>query len=150
LAVVTLLTGSGAVFFALSRGLRPVKAYAAALSQVDDTRLQSVSSTAALPSELDPIRDKLDQLLARLAESFARERRFTADVAHELRTPFGAVRTILEVAQLRERSAEAYRVAIAEATHVTTNMQRLVEDLLLMSRLDSRQIQVQRRSVALR
>lgn len=150
LAVVTVLTGSGAVFFALSRGLRPVKAYAAALSQVDDTRLQSVSSTSALPSELDPIRDKLDQLLARLAESFARERRFTADVAHELRTPIGALRTILEVAQLRERSAEAYRGAIAEAAQVTTNMQSLVEDLLLMSRLESRQIQVQRRSVVLR
>jgi len=150
LAIVTLLTGSGAVFFTLSRGLRPVKAYAAGLSQVDDTRLESVSHPSDLPSELDPIRDKLDQLLARLAESFARERRFTADVAHELRTPIGALRTILEVAQLRERSPEAYRTAIAEATQVIANMQALVEDLLLMSRLDNRQIHIQRRPVVLR
>lgn len=150
LAIVTLLTGSGAVFVALSRGLRPVNAYATALSQVDDTRLQAISAAAPLPAELDPIRDKLDQLLARLAESFARERRFTADVAHELRTPIGALRTILEVAQLRERSGDAYRAAIAEAAQVTTQMQALVENLLLMSRADNRQIQVQRRRVLLR
>jgi two-component system sensor histidine kinase QseC len=150
MALVTVLAGSGAMFFALSRGLRPVKAYASALAQLDDTRLRAISSAAELPSELDPIRGKLDELFARLAESFARERRFTADVAHELRTPIAALRTILDVVQMRERSGEGYRAAIAEAAQVTSRMQLLVDDLLLMSRLDSRQIQIQRQPVVLK
>ena len=150
LALMTILTGSGAVFFALSRGLRPVEAYAGALAQLDGTRLRTISAASRLPFELDPIRNKLDELLARLAESFARERRFTADVAHELRTPIAAIRTILDVALTRERSGADYRAAIAEAAQVTKTMQILIDDLLLMSRLDNGQIQIARRPVVLR
>ncbi len=150
LALATLATGASAMFLALSRGLRPVRTYADALSGLDDQRLTAIASASALPSELDPIREKLEELLARLAESFARERRFTADVAHELRTPLAALRAIVEVAQSRERSAEAYRAAIAEAEQVTGNMALLVDDLLLMCRLDNRQVPIRPRPVVLR
>jgi two-component system sensor histidine kinase QseC len=148
LGLVTLAAGSAVILAALARGLRPVREYAASLEALDDRSLQRTSG-AALPAELAPISEKLSQSLARLTESFARERRFTADVAHELRTPLAALRAILDLAQTRPRDAEAYRSAIAEAAAVAREMHRLVDDLLTMARLDARQIPVRTEPVAL-
>jgi signal transduction histidine kinase len=148
LALATLAAGSAVILAALARGLRPVRQYAAALAALDDRSLQRISG-AALPAELAPISEKLNQSLARLAESFARERRFTADAAHELRTPLAALRAILDLAQSRPRDAEAYRAAIEQAAAVARQMHRLVDDLLTMARLDARQIPVENQPVAL-
>ena len=88
--------------------------------------------------------------MARLGESFARERRFTADVSHELRTPLAALRTTLEVASSKDRDAPAYRAAIIEASALVGQMQVLVQNLLMLARLDARQVEVQTTEVRLR
>ena len=88
-----------------------------------------------LPEEIVPVVRKLNELLARLGESFARERRFTADVSHELRTPLAALRTTLEVAASKDRDAAAYRAAIIEASALVGQMQALVLNLLMLARL---------------
>ena len=82
-----------------------------------------------LPAEIAPVVHKLNDLLARLAASFARERQFTADVSHELRTPLAALRTTLEVAASKERAAPDYRAAILDATALARQMQALVQNL---------------------
>jgi len=148
LALVTLAAGSAVILAALARALRPVRDYAAALAALDDRSLERAPA-AALPPELAPISEKLNQSLARLAESFARERRFTADVAHELRTPLAALRAILDLAQARPRDADAYRAAVVEAAAVAREMHRLVDDLLMMARLDARQVPVRAEPVPL-
>jgi signal transduction histidine kinase len=148
LALVTLAAGSFVILAALARGLRPIRRYAASLAALDDRSLDRMPD-AGLPAELAPISEKLNQSLGRLAESFARERRFTADVSHELRTPLAALRTILDVAQARPRDAGAYRAAIAEAAEVAREMHRLVDDLLMMARVDARQVPIQAQAVRL-
>jgi signal transduction histidine kinase len=150
LAVAAFCAAAGATLVIVSRSLRPARSLAAEIGRLDAGGLDRPLPTADLPGELEPIVAKLNELLSRLAASFARERRFTADVSHELRTPLAALRTTLEVAASRERSAPAYRDAILEATALTTQMQILVQNLLTLARLDARQVDVQLGELRLR
>ncbi|HVT09477.1 MAG TPA: ATP-binding protein [Polyangia bacterium] len=150
LAAVAFTAAAGATLVLVRRGLRPARAVAAQLEALDAAGIDKPIPTAGLPTEISPIVNKLNELLARLAASFARERRFTADVSHELRTPLSALRTTLEVAAARDRPAAAYRAAIAEATSLAIQMQALIGNLLLLARLDARQIPVAAETVDLR
>jgi two-component system OmpR family sensor kinase len=142
LAGAAFLTAAGATLVLVRRGLQPARAVAAEIAALDATGIDRPIATAGLPTEIAPIVSKLNDLLARLSASFARERRFTADVSHELRTPLSALRTTLEVAAAQDRPAAAYRTVIAEATALAIQMQALVANLLLLARLDARQIAV--------
>jgi two-component system sensor histidine kinase QseC len=135
---------------AVGRGLRPADRLAAEIARLDEARLDRPLGAAGLPRELEPVARKLNDLLARLRDSFARERRFTADVSHELRTPLAALRTTLEVAGSRERAAPDYRAAIAEAGAVVRQMDGLVGNLLVLARLDAGQVEVRRAPLPLR
>ena len=92
LALVGTLTA-----WSLARELRPLGALTAALARIDDKHLAIRLPVSGQPAELAvPVRT-LNDLLERLAASFARERQFTANVSHELRTPLAGLRTLLEV-----------------------------------------------------
>ncbi len=145
---------AAATLLLVRRGLRPARAVAAQIERLDAGGLAGgldrPIAVAGLPSEIVPIVGKLNELLARLSASFVRERRFTADVSHELRTPLTALRTTLEVAARQDRPAAAYRTAIADATGLVIQMQALVANLLLLARLDARQIAVATETMDLR
>src|SRR5262249_53543146 len=83
---------------------------------------------------------KLNDLLGRLETSFARERQFTADVSHELRTPLAGLRTLLEVTALTDRDTVEYKRAVADAHTVVLQLGALVENLLVLARLDAGQL----------
>jgi two-component system, OmpR family, sensor histidine kinase QseC len=100
-----------------------------------------------LPRELRPICRRLNDLLARLDEAFARERRFTDSAAHELRTPVAELRMLLEVSLSRARSASEARESLSDALGVALQMNRMVETLLILSRHDSRAALSERRRV---
>ena len=87
--------------------------------------------------ELGRLATTLDAMLARLETSFARERRFVADAAHELRTPLAALKGRLDVIRQRERDADAYRAAIDSIEPEVERLIRLVRDLLLLARLET-------------
>jgi two-component system sensor histidine kinase QseC len=150
LALFAFAAAAAATFVTVARGLGPTRAVAAQIERLAADDLDRPLATAGLPDEIEPVVRKLNELLARLAASFARERRFTADVSHELRTPLAALRTTLEVAASQERSAPAYRTAIREASALVTQTQSLVSNLLMLARLDARQLAVETREVGLR
>ena len=87
--------------------------------------------------ELGRLATTLDDMLARLEASFARERRFVADAAHELRTPLAALKGRLDVVRQRERDADSYRAAIDSIEPEVERLIRLVRDLLLLARLET-------------
>jgi two-component system sensor histidine kinase QseC len=149
-ASVTMAAASLAVVLSVSRGLRAARDLAARVAQIDAARPGPLLPTADLPDELAPLAQKLNQLLARIEESFARERRFTADVSHELRTPLAALRTTIEVALRRPREPHEYAAAIAEMGGVVGQMQALCENLLALARLDAGIVPVRSEPVALR
>jgi signal transduction histidine kinase len=140
LAVVGALTA-----WTLARALRPLRALAAALTRIDDRHLAIRLPVDGQPAELAaPVRT-LNDLLERLAASFAREREFTANVSHELRTPLAGLRTLLEVSARAPRPDD-----VTAALAIVIQLCQLVEDLLLLARVDAGQLEIVRGRVALR
>jgi two-component system sensor histidine kinase QseC len=137
LAAVGLSVGTAlAVSLTVRRGLRPLEQLAAEADAVRADSLHHRFSTQGLPAELRPICGRLNELLARLQEAFERERRFTADVAHELRTPIAELRSLAEVALRWPQDAspaQNYRDVLDVARH----MESVVAALLEIARCES-------------
>jgi len=119
----------------IGRGLRPLSRLADDIGRRDAARLDPIDATEA-PRELKPVLDRLNQLFARLAASLEQERRFTADAAHELRTPLAAMRTHAQVAQGATAPAER-EAALARVIEATDRATHLLEQLLTLARVDS-------------
>jgi signal transduction histidine kinase len=149
LGLLALVLGSAATVLAVARGVRPVRDLAAEIATRDENDLAR-ALPRTVPVELEPVVDKLADLFRRLSASFERERRFTSDVSHELRTPLAALRTILEVAASRDRDAAAYRAALADAKAVVEQTQALVQNLLMLARLDAHQVDIEQQELRLR
>jgi signal transduction histidine kinase len=125
---------AAAVWAAVGRGLRPLRGVAEQAGRIDAASL-SARFGADVPAELRPIVGTLNELLARLEAAFARERRFTAAAAHELRTPIAELRAMAEVA-LRWPD-EKPQQGMAEVLAVAKNMEALATSLLALSRCES-------------
>jgi heavy metal sensor kinase len=118
----------------------------AALRPVEEMRRRASEISAAtagrrlpLPPADDEVRrlgETLNEMLGRLDEGLERERRFVADASHELRTPLALLKTELEVALAKPRSAVELEDALRSAAVETDRLVRLAEDLLLISRAD--------------
>jgi len=126
------------------RSLGPLNSLGAAIAAIPEDELSRRIEIKHLPAEIMPIKEKLNNLLARMESSFNRERQFTADVAHELRTPLAGLRTTLEVALSRQRNVQEYHAALANCLAINKNMEITVANLLALARLDARQITFQR------
>ena len=82
----------------LRRELTPLKKLSEQVAHIHAGSLSYRFSVATVPGEIKPISERLNHLMSRLEESFERERRFSADLAHELRTPIAELRNLAEVA----------------------------------------------------
>lgn len=124
------------MFWLVSRELSPLKRIAAQLSRrppEDDAPLD----THAVPQEVRPLVSELNSLFERIGEMLLRERRFTADAAHELRSPLAALKVQTELAQLAHDDEPMRRHALDNLDEGIDRATRLVEQLLTLSRLDS-------------
>lgn len=94
----TLLLTILAVWWTLRRNLRPIQLVSVEAAEIDSDSLDQRLPVETLPLELQPMTAKVNALLDRLQASLDRERRFSADLAHELRTPIAELRSLAEVA----------------------------------------------------
>lgn len=147
--LAALIVVAGTLTWSVQRGLRPVERLAAQITNVGESDLGARVDPGDAPSELLPVVDRLNDLLVRLESAFRRERRFTADVAHELRTPLSGVRTMLEVALTQEREPDAYQEVMHECLGVNQQMHEMVENLLSLARADAGQLEVTREKLDL-
>jgi two-component system sensor histidine kinase QseC len=121
--------------WAVRQGLAPLRSLGRALGQRDPQALQPVVLERA-PSEMSPTLSALNALFARISELMASERRFTADAAHELRTPIAAIRAQAQVALGATDDAERGR-ALRATLQGCDRATRVVTQLLTLSRLES-------------
>jgi len=129
LVLLTVLIG-----LVTERAFRPVRRIAAELAERRDDDLSPVN-TAEMPVETHGLGVALNGLLARQAEVLARERRFTADAAHELRTPLASLRVQAQVAA-RAGSAAERRSALDKLQANIDRTTHLMSQLLSLSRLE--------------
>jgi len=126
----------GAMMVIVRRSLRPLRAIGERVAQIDASQLHLRLPAQDFPAELAPIHSRLNDLLERLDEAFARERRFTSDVAHELRTPIAELRSVAEVALRWPGDTAATAEALRESHDIARQMQTLVGTLLSLVRSD--------------
>jgi len=124
-----------AAWWAVRQGVAPLRALGRTLAQRQPQALEPIAVQGA-PAEMAPMLDALNGLFGRIGALMASERRFTADAAHELRTPIAAIRAQAQVALASVDDAErthALRATLQGCDRAT----RLVEQLLTLSRLES-------------
>lgn len=140
LIAVTLVTTclSAAIqTWALRRGLQPLSILAEEISRLNKDDLNTRFDVMNRPQEIEPVIIRLNDMLSRLEESFAHERRFSAAAAHELRTPLAGLRATIEVGLMDLSVDEATKKRSSICLDVINHMQRLVDSLLFLARMDA-------------
>ncbi|HXD42351.1 MAG TPA: ATP-binding protein [Ramlibacter sp.] len=122
-------------WWAVYRGMAPLRKLGRSVAERQPQALQPVV-VAGAPSEMVPLVDALNGLFDRIARMIESERRFTADAAHELRTPIAAIRAQAQVA-LGENDDALRRHALESTLQGCDRATRLVEQLLTLSRLEA-------------
>jgi two-component system sensor histidine kinase QseC len=122
-------------YLAVRGGLTPLRSFSETLRHRSPQALEPVHS-GSLPPELQPLAEALNSLLQRIALMMESERRFTADAAHELRTPIASIRAQAQVALDADENQTERRKALQATLTGCDRATRLVEQLLTMARLE--------------
>lgn len=150
LTVLLTLVSSAAIYFSVETAVRPLTKLANEVSKIESSDLHHKFQTDGVTSEIATLASHLNALLARLEAAFQRERRFTADVAHELRTPLAELRTIAQVAvnEFESRPIEPdpidyFRDYLASTQH----MEKLVDTLLSLVRSEAGAVRIETETI---
>ena len=137
-----LVAGLGGAFLT-GRALRPVREVTQAAAQIGVNDLSQRLKVES-DDEFGELAQTFNAMIARLEEAFVRmeaayeeQRRFTGDASHELRTPLTTIKANTSLALSGERSAAQYREALEAADRAADTMNRIVQDLLLLTRSDA-------------
>ncbi|WP_429249989.1 ATP-binding protein [Paraburkholderia sp. GAS333] len=122
------------VWFSIGWSLAPLKVLSNAIRSRDIHRMEPVD-IGHVPTEVRPLVDAINLMLSRLLNALERERAFTADAAHELKTPLAAIKVQAQVA-LAEPDTALQRLAMQRVVQGVDRSARLAEQLLLLARLD--------------
>jgi two-component system heavy metal sensor histidine kinase CusS len=128
-------------------GIRPVEEIAATARRITSTNLRERIGSEGYPSELASLAGTFNEMLERLEESFERISRFTADIAHDLRTPVNNIRGEAEVALARARTVDEYRDVLESSLEETVRLSELIGDLLFLARAESPLTELHRENV---
>lgn len=120
----------------VDRGLRPALRLASALGALEVDRLPERLEVGPQPRELLPVADTAEALVRRVAEALERERRTTADIAHELRTPIAELLAVAEVALRNGHDPRDTRASLAQVRDLASGMGRTLTTLLKLARLE--------------
>lgn len=119
------------------QGIRPVEEMATTARHISSSNLRERIHAEGYPFELASLASTFNSMLDRLEESFERISRFSADIAHDLRTPVNNIRGEAEVALARARSQEEYREVLSSCLEETVRLSDLIGDLLFLARAES-------------
>lgn len=126
------------------RAIQPIAAISRTATRIAEGNLKERISTAGTESELDQLSRVLNRTFERLHSAFERQKQFTADASHELRTPITILLTETQRILKRDRTPEDYRATLQTCQDAADRMRRLVEALLLLARQEADTISVHR------
>lgn len=138
------------VHVSVQRGLRPLDEIGRQVETLDAERLGTRVRMEPGILELTPVVERLNALLARLQVAFERERRFSSDIAHELRTPIAELRSLAQVGGRWPEDEESVRSYFQDVDAIARQMEGIVTSLLSLVRCDSGLERLERTEVELR
>ena len=119
-------------------GLSPLRNLAKQVSEIDESRLDArLTHEGDQSTEIAPIENQLNHLLERLQSAFEREKRFSANAAHELRTPLAELKTLAEVAKMVPDDPEQVTSFFNDVAAISGQMERVVTTLLELARSEA-------------
>jgi two-component system OmpR family sensor kinase len=131
---IAVLLASGIGYWLAAAGISPVEAMRRRAKRVSLTQVGQRLPLPAARDEIHRLGETLNEMLARLEESFQRERRFVADASHELRTPLAVLKAELEAAIRFAADDPELRESLLVALEETDHLAQLADDLLLIAR----------------
>ena len=123
-------------YLLIRAALRPLRDIAASAGLVTVNRLNTRITVARVPSELEALVNALNAMLERVEHGFQRLSRFTADLAHDMRTPISNMRGAAEVALARPRSTDEYEALLASSLEECDRLSRMIENVLFLARAE--------------
>ena len=130
-------------------GLRPLREVTQVAASVSAKSLRERIPDDSTPAELQQLVQAFNAMLARLEDAFVRLSNFSADIAHELRTPLSNLMTHTEVALTRGRSLEQYQDNLHSNLEELQRMSRMIDDMLFLAKADNGLIVPDAKPVAL-
>ncbi|MEI9977652.1 MAG: ATP-binding protein [Edaphobacter sp.] len=138
LATPIALLAAGFISYSVARrALRPLASMASRAEQITASNLHDHIAIENANDELGHMGRVLNHLLERLQQAFAQLQRFTADAAHELRTPLASIRSTGEITLQQDRTHASYREAISGMLEETTRLNQTIDGLLLLSKAEA-------------
>jgi heavy metal sensor kinase len=146
---LALVCALGGGYLLARTALAPVARMVHTADQITATRLDRRIDIRNPDDELGLLARTLNGMIARLERSFEEVRRFTADAAHELRTPIAVLRNEAELALFMPREPEQYQAVLEDQLEELERLSRLADRLLYLSRGDAGLLTLAREPVVL-
>jgi two-component system OmpR family sensor kinase len=146
---LALLLGSFGGLLLANQALSPVDRITSAAERIAKGDL---SERVPVPEKMDEIgrlAATFNHMISRLQAAFERQKQFTSDASHELRTPLAVMRGDIEITLRRDRPPEEYQRVLTSNLEEIIRLTRLIEDLLMLARGDSGQVELRREPVDL-
>jgi len=128
----------------IRRGMRPIKKITETTQRISASRLHERVAASRWPKELTPLAIAFDDMLDRLEDSFSKLSRFSADLAHELRTPINSLIGTADVILAKNRTPEEYRNVIESSLEEYSRLSRMIDRLLFLARASNNEIKIEK------
>ena len=132
--LIMIVLVSGLLFFGIKRGLHPLDKLKTDLSERNLNDLSPIDNSK-VPTELRPLLNAFNDLLARVSGGISKEQRFIADAAHQLKTPLAGLKTQAELA-LREKNPDKIAHALGQINQASGNLSHMINQLLVLSKTE--------------
>jgi heavy metal sensor kinase len=141
---IILVLGSLGGWILARRSVSPIGYIASKTKTITSQNLSERLSPRGTGDEMDDLIGTINGMIARLESSFKRMAEFTADASHELKTPLCALRGEAELLLSKERTTEDYQEGLAHFVERFDQVNRMINDLILLSKSDSSQVELNR------
>jgi len=143
-----ILTSLGGQFLAY-KALKPVDQITQTARMITSQNLNQRITPPKVKDEISRLIETFNEMITRLDQSFRQIKQFSSDASHELKTPLTILRGEVEVALRKERTPPEYQKVLKSNLEEVHRMAQIVEDLLLLSRADNGEIQLNRKEINL-
>lgn len=131
-------------FWALRRGLQPLRKMAAQTSEITPEQLSIRLDVSAAPQELQQLALSFNAMLDRLATGYERLLQFSADLAHEIRTPIGVLIGQTQVTLALDRDVAEYRHVLESNLEELERLGRIAQNILFLAQADHKSVAIER------